>query len=82
VFDKTGVVDFARGLAALKVEIISTGGTHRLLAANNIPVREVQLTGFPEILMVGSRRSIHALRRPLAIRENAQHPARSPNTRS
>ena len=51
VYDKTGVVEFARGLAALKVEIISTGGTSRLLASNGIPVREVSdLTGFPEIL--------------------------------
>jgi phosphoribosylaminoimidazolecarboxamide formyltransferase / IMP cyclohydrolase len=51
VYDKTGVVEFARGLAALNVEIISTGGTSRLLASNGIPVREVSdLTGFPEIL--------------------------------
>ena len=75
VFDKTGVVDFARGLAALKVEIISTGGTHRLLAANNIPVREVsELTGFPEILD-GRVKTINPRIAAglLAIRENAQH---------
>jgi phosphoribosylaminoimidazolecarboxamide formyltransferase / IMP cyclohydrolase len=51
VYDKTGVVEFARGLAALKVEIVSTGGTHKLLSANGVMVREVsELTGFPEIL--------------------------------
>ena len=48
VHDKTGVVDLAAGLAALDVEIISTGGTARLLASNGIRVREVSdLTGFP-----------------------------------
>jgi phosphoribosylaminoimidazolecarboxamide formyltransferase/IMP cyclohydrolase len=51
VYDKTGIVEFARTLADLKVEIISTGGTSRLLASNGIAVREVsELTGFPEIL--------------------------------
>ena len=34
VSDKTGVVEFARALAGLGVEILSTGGTHKLLAAN------------------------------------------------
>ena len=51
VYDKTGVVEFARGLASLNVEIVSTGGTHKLLSSNGIPVKEVSsLTGFPEIL--------------------------------
>ncbi|MES2353304.1 MAG: bifunctional phosphoribosylaminoimidazolecarboxamide formyltransferase/IMP cyclohydrolase [Pseudomonadota bacterium] len=51
VSDKTGVVDFARILAKLNVEIISTGGTAKLLADNGIPVREVaDYTGFPEML--------------------------------
>jgi phosphoribosylaminoimidazolecarboxamide formyltransferase / IMP cyclohydrolase len=51
VYDKTGVVEFAQGLAALKVEIVSTGGTHKLLSSSGVPVREVsELTGFPEIL--------------------------------
>ncbi len=51
VYDKNGIVEFARGLAALEVELISTGGTSRLLASSGIPVREVSdLTGFPEIL--------------------------------
>jgi phosphoribosylaminoimidazolecarboxamide formyltransferase/IMP cyclohydrolase len=51
VFDKTGIEDFARGLAALGVEIVSTGGTARLLRDAKIPVRDVSdLTGFPEML--------------------------------
>jgi len=51
VYDKTGILEFARTLADLDVEIVSTGGTSRLLATSGIKVREVsQLTGFPEIL--------------------------------
>ena len=51
VHDKTGVVDFAKGLAALGVEILSTGGTARLLRDSGIPVVDVaQVTGFPEML--------------------------------
>src|SRR5882762_4052604 len=51
VSDKRGVVDFARGLAALGVEILSTGGTAKLLAEAGIPVRQVSdHTGFPEML--------------------------------
>jgi phosphoribosylaminoimidazolecarboxamide formyltransferase/IMP cyclohydrolase len=51
VSDKRGVVDFARGLAELGVEIVSTGGTAQELAAEGIPSRSVEdLTGFPEVL--------------------------------
>ena len=51
VFDKTNVLDFARRLAALGVEIISTGGTARMLADEGLDVTEAAtLTGFPEIL--------------------------------
>src|SRR5713101_9758040 len=51
VSDKRGVVDFARGLAALGFEILSTGGTASLLAEAGIPVRQVSdYTGFPEML--------------------------------
>ena len=51
VSDKQGVVEFARGLAALGVEILSTGGTARLLAEQKVPVIEVaDYTGFPEML--------------------------------
>jgi phosphoribosylaminoimidazolecarboxamide formyltransferase / IMP cyclohydrolase len=51
VHDKTGVVDFAKGLADLGVEILSTGGTARLLRDSGVPVVDVaQVTGFPEML--------------------------------
>ena len=51
VYDKTGVVDFARELASMRIEIISTGGTARLLRESQIAVRDVaELTGWPEML--------------------------------
>jgi phosphoribosylaminoimidazolecarboxamide formyltransferase/IMP cyclohydrolase len=51
VADKTSIVELARGLAALGVELISTGGTARTLGEAGLPVREVaELTGFPEML--------------------------------
>jgi phosphoribosylaminoimidazolecarboxamide formyltransferase/IMP cyclohydrolase len=51
VHDKTGVVDFAKGLQALGVEILSTGGTAKLLRDSGVRVVDVaQVTGFPEML--------------------------------
>lgn len=51
VSDKRGVVDFARGLAALGIEILSTGGTAKALVEAGIPVVPVEdFTGFPEML--------------------------------
>ncbi len=51
VSDKTGVLEFARGLAALGVKLLSTGGTAKLLADAGLPVTEVaEHTGFPEML--------------------------------
>ena len=51
VSDKTGVVELARALAALKIQILSTGGTARLLEKESVPVTEVSAhTGFPEML--------------------------------
>ncbi len=51
VSDKTGVLELAQGLHALGVQLVSTGGTAKLLADNGLPVTEVaQLTGFPEML--------------------------------
>src|SRR2546429_713890 len=75
VYDKTGIVEFAKMLASLKVEIISTGGTSRLLRSNGVAVREVSdLTGFPEILdgrvKTLNPRIAGGL---LAIRNNAAH---------
>ena len=51
VSDKTGVLQFAQGLHALGVQLLSTGGTAKLLADNGLPVTEVaEYTGFPEML--------------------------------
>src|SRR5207244_13020791 len=51
VSDKRGLVDFARGLAELGVEILSTGGTAKLLADAGLHVTQVSdYTGFPEML--------------------------------
>jgi phosphoribosylaminoimidazolecarboxamide formyltransferase/IMP cyclohydrolase len=51
VSDKRGVVEFVRGLVAMDVEVLSTGGTAGLLAEAGLPVRQVSdYTGFPEML--------------------------------
>jgi len=51
VSDKTGIVELARELVALKIRLVSTGGTAKLLAEAGLPVTEVaELTGFPEML--------------------------------
>ena len=51
VTDKTGLVDFARKLAALGIELVSTGGTAKLLRDSGIAVKDISdLTGFPEML--------------------------------
>lgn len=61
VSDKTGVLDLARELHALGVQLISTGGTAKLLADNGLPVTEVaEVTGFPEMLD-GRVKTLHPL---------------------
>jgi phosphoribosylaminoimidazolecarboxamide formyltransferase / IMP cyclohydrolase len=51
VFDKTGLLEFAKRLAALHIEIVSTGGTARLLREAGLAVRDVsEMTGWPEML--------------------------------
>ena len=51
VTDKSGLVDFARKLAGLEVELVSTGGTAKLLRDSGIAVKDIsELTGFPEML--------------------------------
>jgi phosphoribosylaminoimidazolecarboxamide formyltransferase / IMP cyclohydrolase len=51
VTDKTGLVDFARKLSALNIELVSTGGTAKLLRDSGIAVKDIsELTGFPEML--------------------------------
>jgi phosphoribosylaminoimidazolecarboxamide formyltransferase/IMP cyclohydrolase len=77
VTDKTGLVEFARELAVLKVELISTGGTAKLLRDNNIPVRDISdLTGFPEMLD-GRVKTLHPKVHGgiLHVRDNPEHVA-------
>lgn len=51
VTDKTGLVDFARKLSSLGIELISTGGTAKLLRDSGVAVKDIsELTGFPEML--------------------------------
>src|SRR5690606_10975915 len=68
---------FARALAGMGVEIVSTGGTHRLLAAEGIAAREISdLTGFPEMLD-GRVKTLHPKVHGglLGVRGNAEHEA-------
>lgn len=59
VYDKSGIVEFARALSEKCVEIVSTGGTAKLLQDNKIPVIEVaDCTGFPE-MMAGRVKTLH-----------------------
>ena len=51
VSDKTGIIEFARGLREHNVEILSTGGTFRWLEENDVDVTEISAyTGFPEMM--------------------------------
>ncbi|MET0600859.1 MAG: bifunctional phosphoribosylaminoimidazolecarboxamide formyltransferase/IMP cyclohydrolase [Baekduia sp.] len=75
VSDKRGVVDFARGLAELGVEIVSTGGTAAALAEAGLDVRAIDdFTGFPEI-MDGRVKTLHPKLYAglLAVRDNDEH---------
>jgi phosphoribosylaminoimidazolecarboxamide formyltransferase/IMP cyclohydrolase len=59
VYDKTGIVQFAKELTRFGIELLSTGGTSKLLIENSIPVQEIaDYTGFPEILN-GRVKSLH-----------------------
>jgi phosphoribosylaminoimidazolecarboxamide formyltransferase/IMP cyclohydrolase len=75
VSDKTGVVDLAKQLTELGIELISTGGTAKLLAQEGIPVMEAsEVTGFPECLD-GRVKTLHPKIHGgiLAIRDNPAH---------
>src|SRR5438552_16352115 len=75
VTDKTGLVDFARRLDGMGVELISTGGTAKLLRDSGIRVKDVsELTGFPEMLD-GRVKTLHPKVHGgiLHRRENASH---------
>jgi phosphoribosylaminoimidazolecarboxamide formyltransferase/IMP cyclohydrolase len=75
VSDKTNLLEFARGLATLQVELISTGGTRKALAEGGLAVRDVaDVTGFPEMLD-GRVKTLHPRIHGgiLAVRDNAEH---------
>ncbi|MFS2152970.1 bifunctional phosphoribosylaminoimidazolecarboxamide formyltransferase/IMP cyclohydrolase [Rhizobium sp. Rhizsp42] len=75
VSDKTGIVDLARALAERGVRLLSTGGTHKAIAAAGLDVTDVSdVTGFPEI-MDGRVKTLHPRVHGglLAIRDDAEH---------
>ncbi len=75
VTDKSGLVEFAQGLAAFDVNILSTGGTAKLLRESGVRIMEVSdFTGFPEMLD-GRVKTLHPKIHGgiLGIRENAAH---------
>ncbi|MDH8678960.1 bifunctional phosphoribosylaminoimidazolecarboxamide formyltransferase/IMP cyclohydrolase [Fusibacter bizertensis] len=75
VSDKTGIVEFARELHALGVELISTGGTEMAIKAAGIPVKNIsEITHFPECLD-GRVKTLHPVVHGgiLAVRENKSH---------
>ncbi len=75
VSDKTGIVEFAQTLAARGVELVSTGGTSKLLKEAGLDVKDVaDLTGFPE-MMDGRIKTLHPRVHGglLAMRDNPEH---------
>jgi phosphoribosylaminoimidazolecarboxamide formyltransferase/IMP cyclohydrolase len=77
VTDKSGLVDFAKALSALSVELVSTGGTAKALREAGLTVRDISdLTGFPEMLD-GRVKTLHPKVHGgiLSIRSNPEHQA-------
>src|ERR1700738_5063424 len=75
VSDKSGLIAFAKALAGHGIELVSTGGTAKAIAAAGLKVRDVsELTGFPE-MMDGRVKTLHPKVHGglLAIRDNAEH---------
>ena len=75
VSDKTGLIDFARALAGHGIDLVSTGGTAKAIAAAGLKVTDVsELTGFPE-MMDGRVKTLHPKVHGglLAIRGNREH---------
>jgi len=75
VSDKSGLIDFAKALCGHGIELVSTGGTAKALAAAGLKVKDVsELTGFPE-MMDGRVKTLHPKVHGglLAIRNNAEH---------
>jgi len=79
VSDKTGLIDFAKGLIQQKYSLLSTGGTAKTLRENGIPVRDVSdYTGFPE-MMDGRVKTLHPKIHGglLCLRGNSEHTAQA-----
>jgi phosphoribosylaminoimidazolecarboxamide formyltransferase/IMP cyclohydrolase len=77
VSDKTGLVDAAKALAALGVELVSTGGTKKAIADAGLPVKDIaELTGFPE-MMDGRVKTLHPVVHGglLGVRDAPEHAA-------
>ena len=77
VFDKTGMEEFAKELGRLGVDLVSTGGTHKLIAGTGVAVRDISdLTGFPE-MMDGRVKTLHPKVHGglLSVRDNPTHKA-------
>jgi phosphoribosylaminoimidazolecarboxamide formyltransferase/IMP cyclohydrolase len=75
VSDKTGIIDFAKALSDMNIEILSTGGTAKAITDAGIPVRSVSdYTGFPE-MMDGRVKTLHPKIHAglLALRDNEEH---------
>src|SRR5271165_2179017 len=75
VTDKSGLVDFARHLSQIGVELLSTGGTAKLLRESGIAVKDIsELTGFPEMLD-GRVKTLHPMVHGgiLHVRSNEKH---------
>lgn len=75
VSDKTGLIDFAKELAAHGVELISTGGTAKAIKDSGIPVKDIsEVTGFPEMLD-GRVKTLHPVVHGglLSLRDNKEH---------
>lgn len=78
VSDKNGIIEFSRALAALGIELVSTGGTASLLRDHKIAVKDVaDITGFPE-MMDGRVKTLHPKIHGgiLALRDNPEHVAK------
>ena len=75
VSDKSGIVELARALSARGIRLLSTGGTHKAIAAAGLAVTDVsEITGFPEI-MDGRVKTLHPMVHGglLAIRDDSEH---------
>jgi len=75
VSDKTGLIDAAKALAALGVELVSTGGTRKAIADAGLPVKDIsELTGFPE-MMDGRVKTLHPIVHGglLGVRDAPEH---------